>query len=224
MLEPTGGYEIECLNALSDAQLAVALINARQIRDFAQSCGQIAKTDSIDAEIIALFAQANRPPVRPYPTRLSDNSKRWWFGGGSWWNLALRSLRARTSPLILSALPSVLIEHLSQQIAELDGQIQGLLKQNPSWHKHDELLPPIHLPPSTSVGIRPHGFTMSSLGPMILAIGGPMRVTGDKLDIWRQPHPRRETCRRCWLPVARSTPRMGNVAHVSGVLRYGVRT
>ena len=67
VLEPTGGYELEILNALSDAQLPVALVNARQIRDFAKSRGRLAKTDTIDAEIIALFAKANRPEVRPMP-------------------------------------------------------------------------------------------------------------------------------------------------------------
>ena len=141
MLEPTGGYEIECMNALSDVQFAVAIVNARQIRGFAKSRGKLAKTDSIDAEIRALFAQANRPAVRPVP----DPAQRQLQA------LVVRrrqlvesraTERARKDLAADSVRPSIeaLIEHLSQQIAELDGQLQGLLKQNPSWHKHDKLL------------------------------------------------------------------------------------
>ncbi len=131
VLEPTGGYELEILNALSDAHLPVALVNARQIRDSAKSRGRLAKTDTIDAEIIALFAQANRPEVRPMP----DPAQRQMQA------LVVRrrqliEVRATEQARKHLAAPSVrpsiemLIEHLSQQLVELDGQIQELLEQN----------------------------------------------------------------------------------------------
>ena len=141
VLEPTGGYELEILNALSDAHLPVALVNARQIRDFAKSRGRLAKTDTIDAEIIALFAKANRPEVRPMP----DPAQRQMQA------LVVRrrqliEVRATEQARKHLAAPSVrpsiemLIEHLSQQLVELDGQIQELLEQNSTWQQQDALL------------------------------------------------------------------------------------
>lgn len=63
-LEATGGYERDASLALVQAELPVALVNARQVRDFAKSIGQLAKTDQIDAAILALFAERIQPPVR----------------------------------------------------------------------------------------------------------------------------------------------------------------
>ena len=53
--------------ALADARLPVAVVNPRQIRDFARATGQLAKTDALDARVIALFAEAVRPIARPLP-------------------------------------------------------------------------------------------------------------------------------------------------------------
>src|SRR5262245_26842115 len=66
-LELTGRYEVDLVCALVDAKIAVAVVNARQIRDFAKSRGKLAKTDRIDAEMIACFAEANRPEPRDLP-------------------------------------------------------------------------------------------------------------------------------------------------------------
>ena len=67
VLEATGGYEIACAAALGGAGLPVVIANPRQVRDFAKATGQLAKTDSIDARILALFAERVRPHVRPLP-------------------------------------------------------------------------------------------------------------------------------------------------------------
>lgn len=61
VLESTGGYEVSLSNALSKANLNVCVINPRQIRDFAKASGRLAKTDKVDAEIIALFASKMEP-------------------------------------------------------------------------------------------------------------------------------------------------------------------
>jgi transposase len=67
VLEATGGYELLCVAALSAAGLPVVVVNPRQVRDFAKATGQLAKTDRIDADILALFAERVRPEVRPLP-------------------------------------------------------------------------------------------------------------------------------------------------------------
>lgn len=67
VLEATGGFEVTVAAALSAAQLPLAVVNPRQIRDFARAIGRLAKTDRLDAEAIARFAEAIRPEPRPIP-------------------------------------------------------------------------------------------------------------------------------------------------------------
>src|SRR3954449_8445664 len=65
VLEATGGLEIPIANFLQRAGLPVVVINPRQVRDFAKATGQLAKTDAIDAAILAFFADRIRPELRP---------------------------------------------------------------------------------------------------------------------------------------------------------------
>jgi len=67
VLEATGGLEVRLAAALAAAGLPVAVVNPRQVRAFARAAGRLAKTDRLDAEAIARFAEAVRPPVRPLP-------------------------------------------------------------------------------------------------------------------------------------------------------------
>jgi len=67
VLEATGGFELTVVAALSAAQLPLAVVNPRQIRDFARAIGRLGKTDRLDAEAIARFAEAIRPEPRPIP-------------------------------------------------------------------------------------------------------------------------------------------------------------
>ncbi len=85
VLEATGGLERSVSGTLGSAQLPVVVVNPRQVRDFAKALGQLAKTDRIDAEVLARFAEAIRPPLRPLPDKVS---------------LELRSLIARRRQLI----------------------------------------------------------------------------------------------------------------------------
>jgi transposase len=68
VVEATGGYERDLIAFLLDAQLPVRVVNPRQVRDYARADNQLAKTDALDAEVIARFAQAIKPPPRPQPT------------------------------------------------------------------------------------------------------------------------------------------------------------
>lgn len=74
LLEATGGYEHLVLAALREAELPAHFINPRQVRDFARSLGILAKTDKIDARVLALFAEKIRPEPRPSPMPPSKNS------------------------------------------------------------------------------------------------------------------------------------------------------
>ncbi|WP_238180560.1 IS110 family transposase, partial [Methylobacterium haplocladii] len=67
VLEATGGFEASVAAALAAAGLPLCIVNPRQIRDFARAMGRLAKTDTLDAEVIALFAERIRPPARPLP-------------------------------------------------------------------------------------------------------------------------------------------------------------
>jgi transposase len=85
-LEATGGLESVAAAALASAGLPVAVVNPAQVRHFAKALGQRAKTDPIDAAVIARFAEATRPPVRALPdeaTRLLADLV--WRGGGRSW-------------------------------------------------------------------------------------------------------------------------------------------
>ena len=67
VLEATGGFEVTAAAALCAAGLRVAVVNPRQVRDFARSTGRLAKTDALDAAVIAHFAEATDPEARPVP-------------------------------------------------------------------------------------------------------------------------------------------------------------
>lgn len=64
LLEATGGLEVPLASALAVAALPVVVVNPRQVRDFAKATGRLAKTDALDAQVLAHFAEAVRPPVR----------------------------------------------------------------------------------------------------------------------------------------------------------------
>src|SRR5262249_19260867 len=67
VLEATGGWQFALVAALAVAKLPFAVVNPRQVRDFAKATGQLAKTDALDADILAHFAEAVRPTPRPLP-------------------------------------------------------------------------------------------------------------------------------------------------------------
>src|SRR5436190_4095071 len=67
VLEATGGLEVRLVAALAQASLPVAVVNPRQVRDFAKATGTLAKTDRIDARILARFGEAVNPTPRPLP-------------------------------------------------------------------------------------------------------------------------------------------------------------
>ena len=75
VLEATGGFERGLVRALAAAQLPVIVVNPRHVRDFAKATGQLAKTDTLDARLLARFAEAIRPARRPVPDAAMEEAR-----------------------------------------------------------------------------------------------------------------------------------------------------
>jgi transposase len=141
ILEASGGYEIPVVEVLALRSLKVAVINPRQVRDFAKAMGKFAKTDTIDAEIIARFAEVIRPEVRPLKDRDAQQ---------------LQAFIARRRQLVqmltdeknrLPIAPSwtkpdieAHIEWLSECINKVGRDISALIKKTPLWKEKEDLL------------------------------------------------------------------------------------
>ena len=141
VLEATGGFEMLVAGELELAGLPVSLVNPRQVRSFARATGRLAKTDTIDAQVLAQFAEAVKPPVRPLPdeeTRelraLVDRRRQLLMMVTSERN-RLRNASRRVRPLIQEH-----IRWLKQQIEDLDKDISDLIRSSPVWRAHEDLL------------------------------------------------------------------------------------
>jgi len=141
-LEATGGYETVVASALGAAQLPLAVVNPRQICDFARATGKLAKTDRIDAAAIAHFAEAVRPPARP----LANAEAR-----------ALGELVARRRQVIEMIIAErhrrrmasqrrvirAIERHLAllqAELSELEGDIDDAIRKSPAWQADADLL------------------------------------------------------------------------------------
>ena len=141
ILEATGGLETPVASALAAAGIAVAIVNPRQVRDFARATGRLAKTDRLDAEVLARFGEAVRPAARP----LADEQAQ-----------ALKALVTRRRQLVemLTAeknrrarAPKVLhrsidehIRWLEKRLSMFDDELGELIRNTPLWRERDELL------------------------------------------------------------------------------------
>jgi transposase len=142
VLEATGGLQTRVAASIAAAGLPTAVVNPRQVRDFARATGRLAKTDALDAEAIARFAESVRPEPRP----LSDEAGQ-----------ALQALIARRRQLIEmrvaeknrrqqvreAKLRKRLDSHLdwlAEAIAEIDTDIDGHIKGSPIWRAKENLL------------------------------------------------------------------------------------
>ena len=145
VLEATGGYELLCVGALAAAGLPVVVANPRQVRDFAKATGQLAKTDRIDADVLALFAERVRPEVRTLPAadaqeldallarrrqllemlQAERNRLGQVFGRGR--QPVKKSLKAH-------------IAFLERQLRIADTDLGAMVRESPAWREKDDLL------------------------------------------------------------------------------------
>jgi len=142
VLEATGGYEIPLAAALADAGLPVVRINPRQLRAFATAVGELAKTDAIDARLIARFAHDVRPTVRPLPTKeqrfFADLAARRRQLIGL--RTAELNRRRKTHQQELLASIDAILTVVDEQIALLDTQLAKLIATDQSWQRRDQIL------------------------------------------------------------------------------------
>ena len=141
VLEPTGGLEMPAAVALGAAGVPVAVINPRRIRDFARAEGRLAKTDALDAQVLARFAQAMRPEPRPLPEAGVRD-----LGG-----LVARrrqvvemivaeSNRRPSAPPEVRAHINTHLAHLREERDWLDEQLAEAIRAHPVWRERARLL------------------------------------------------------------------------------------
>ena len=141
VLEATGGVERAVTRALASAELPVVVVNPRQVRDFAKATGQLAKTDTIDAEVLARFGEAVRPALRPLPDEVA---------------LELRALIARRRQITemivaetnrLSGASQGVRKRIDAHVRWLEAELQRAdkdldqsIRQSPIWRENEDLL------------------------------------------------------------------------------------
>lgn len=142
VMEATGGFEMPVASALAAARLAVAVVNPRQVRDFARATGRLEKTDALDAAAIAHFADA----IRPLPRPLADAD-----------TLQLGELVARRRQLIdiMTAEKNRLammrdrriakrikrhLDFLAKELGDIDGDLDTAVRSSPIWREKEDLL------------------------------------------------------------------------------------
>ena len=141
VLEATGGYETAVTAALVAAGLDVAVVNPRQVRDFARATGQLAKSDALDARVLALFAARVQPPPRPLPDAVAQEmaavlARRRQV-------LEMRTAEQNRRPSLAPRLRPALDAHvvwLSQQLTDLDRELDQTLRASPVWREKEDLL------------------------------------------------------------------------------------
>ncbi len=144
VLEATGGYEAVVASALATARLPVVVINPRQARDFAKATGQLAKTDQIDAGVLAQFAEMVRPSVRALP----DEETRQLDALLSRREQVLDMLQAerqrlaqtRVSAKAVRQSVTQTIAFLEKQLGRTDDEIGTRIAASPVWAARDALL------------------------------------------------------------------------------------
>src|SRR5712691_2019377 len=142
VLEATGGLEIPVVAALHAAGLPVVVINPRQVRDFAKALGQLAKTDRLDARVLAHSAAAIKPPLRPIKSKDAQELDALVGRRGQLVEMLTAEKNRRGSAATESVRDEIKehIDWLEDRIAELDEQLQTLLKSSKLWRVKDEVL------------------------------------------------------------------------------------
>ena len=141
VMEATGGYEAACATVLGVEGLPVAVVNPRQVRDFARSLGKRAKTDWIDAVVLARFGDAARPEPRLLADEQSVQLKGLMTRRRQLMEMvaAEKNRTALCHPAILPRLKEH-IRWLENELDELDTDLRDRLKNSPIWRENDDLL------------------------------------------------------------------------------------
>ena len=141
VMEATGGYEAPIVAALGAAGLPVAVVNPRQVRDFARSQGKLAKTDRLDAAVIAHFGQASgvtgqalrSPEARALEGLVARRRQIIQM------RTAEQQRRQRALPVVREGIEEV-IALLNRQVKEIDDELGRRLRESPLWREREDLL------------------------------------------------------------------------------------
>jgi len=141
VLEATGGYETAMVAAFAAAALPVVVANPRQVRDFAKATGQLAKTDHVDAQLLALFAERVHPTPRPLPDAALQQldalmTRR---------RQLLDMVTAERNRLEHAAAPirrdiSQHLRWLERRVAAVDRDLDNTIQKSPVWRAKEDLL------------------------------------------------------------------------------------
>lgn len=135
VMEATGGYERAAVAALAAAGLPVIVVNPRRAREFARAAGVLAKTDKLDAKVLALYAETLRPPPRPLPSQqqraLADLVTRRAQLVGMLTQEKNRLAQA-SSPRVRKSIEAI-IRALQKQIGDAEEDIAGEIENSPVW-------------------------------------------------------------------------------------------
>ena len=147
VMEATGGLERDVAAALTVAKIPAAVVNARQVRDFARATGKLAKTDGIDASVLAHFAEAVRPPVQPIADELTLALEARITRRNQLIQMLVAEKNRRASLLVQRTGSTKMLKSLEahigwleKQITELDDDIDDHIKNSPVWREKDDLL------------------------------------------------------------------------------------
>lgn len=142
VVEATGGLEKPVVAALHAASLPVVVINPRQVRAFAKAIGQLAKTDRLDAGVLAHFAAAIKPPLRPLKST-DEQELEALMGRRAQLIEMLVAEKNRRNSATSEVVRETIKEHidwLEDRIAELDEQLQARLVSSTHWQNKDAIL------------------------------------------------------------------------------------
>jgi transposase len=142
LLEASGGYEILAAAALRQADLPAQIINPRQVREFARSTGKLAKTDKIDASVLAHFAQLLQPPLRPWPEAQQQELAALMTRRRQLVEMVVMEknrLATAWSPKVRKSL-QVHLQALQEQLNELEQDLNDFIRRTPLYLAKDQLL------------------------------------------------------------------------------------
>ena len=143
VLEATGGLERRAIAALAGAGLPVVAVNPRQVRDFAKATGTLAKTDAVDAAILAHFAERIRPEVRPLKDEQTQELEALVVRRRQVVDMITaeknRLVAAPPSKRVRTAIGKT-IKWLQKQLEEIDTDLDNSIKGSPVWREKEDLL------------------------------------------------------------------------------------
>jgi transposase len=141
VMEATGGYEASVAIHLATAGMPVVVMNPRPVRDFAKAAGKLAKTDRIDAHILALFGQVMRPPIRPLKDEQSRELDALFMRRRQIVDMLTmeKNRLAQATKPVRKNIQAHLV-WLQKRLADVDGELKAFIHTTPVWREKDAVL------------------------------------------------------------------------------------